>query len=310
MEGHGEGTVISRTAAELVHDAHAEQGEGPTWNGQAGTLDWVDIAGQCIHRFDPRSGEDVCIPTGQDIGAIGLRSRGGYILALRDGFALMEEGTSRWSMLAEVEAADLTMRMNDGKADGRGRFWAGTIPYDPLPFEPGSGRGALYRLDPDGTVTRVLTGLGISNGLDWTMDDRTMYFIDSFDWTIDCFDFDLSEGSLGNRRKILDVENDTSSPAGLSIADGMTLDAEGHLWIAMYGKGEVHRYTPTGCLEAIVDVDATGVSSCAFGGDDLGDLYITSQSRMPGGDDPRRHPGGLFRVRPGVSGRPPRMFAG
>src|SRR3984893_18658400 len=259
-----------RIEAEVVVDAAARHGEGPVWHPVQHTLDWVDIMAGHIHRYDPRTGRDVVIDVGQPVGAIAPRRAGGYVLAVEQGFALLDpSGNSR--VVAYVEHDEPPRRMNDGGCDSAGRFWAGTMAYD---FAPGA--GALYRLDPDFTVTEMLAGVTISNGLDWTDDDRTMYYIDSPAHSVDAFDFDGRSGRISNRRRVVEVPSDPTSPNGSTVPDGMTLDAEGFLWVAVYGASEVRRYSPDGRIHCVVTVPACAVTSCSFGGEDLSDLYITS----------------------------------
>jgi sugar lactone lactonase YvrE len=191
--------------------------------------------------------------------------------------------------------------MNDGKCDERGRFWAGTMACDARP-----GRGALYRLDPAYSVSCVLRGLSIPNGVDWSSDGRTMYFADSGERRIDCFDWDAETGTIAGRRPFVGFGRDEGVP------DGLTVDAEGYLWVAMWGGWCVRRYAPDGQLARVVEVPVARVSSCAFGGPDLRDLYITTASGGLDAAERERQPdaGGVFRLRTDVSGRPPNSFAG
>jgi len=305
--------MIASLTTELVLDAHAELGEGPVWHPREQVLYWVDITRNQVHRLDPRSGEDTVMDVGQAVGAVVPRTAGGLAVAVQDGFGLVD-GDGRLTMIAPVQADDPSIRMNDGKCDSQGRFWAGTMAYDIRP-----GGGALYRLNPDHSVHTMLTGVTISNGLDWTDDDRTMYHIDSLDGHgtdhlslgVDAFDFDAATGSMANRRRVAEVPNDLTAPTGFIAPDGMTLDSQGHLWVAVHGAGEVRRFDPAGTLVGVVELPVLGVTSVAFGGDDLADLYVTTNTTFPAGDA-RAHPneGGIFRCRPGVRGRPANMFAG
>jgi len=283
--------------AELVLDAHAELGEGPVWDQDRQQLVWVNITGNAVHRYDPVSGADEQQDTGQAVGAAALRAAGGLVLAIRDGFARLEG--SRLTMIAATEANRPGNRMNDGKVDPAGRFWAGTMAFDATPAA-----GSLYRLGPDHTVQTVLTGLTISNGLDWSPDGHTMYFIDSGSRGVDAFDFDLTTGAITNRRRLIDL-----AAAG-GLPDGMTVDATGQLWVALWGAGRVQRYEPDGSLTAVVSLPVTQVTSCAFGGADLDDLYMTSAATALSEDQLRQQPcaGGLFRCRPGVTGKASTLF--
>jgi sugar lactone lactonase YvrE len=288
--------------AELVLDARARHGEGPVWHPTEHTLDWVDIMAGHLHRYDPRTDRDEVIDVGRPIGAFAPRASGGYVLAVEHGFGVLEP-SGEVRVVAQIATPGPPQRMNDGKCDGAGRFWAGTMAYD---FAPGA--AALYRLDPDFKVTTMLGGVTLSNGLDWTVDDRTMYYIDSPTHRIDAFDFDLSIGAISGRRRLIDVPSDTTAQAGETVPDGMTLDAEGYLWVAIHGASEVRRYSPRGEIECIVRLPVCGVTSCAFGGEELTDLYITSMVVFNNDREPPA--GALFKCTPGVRGRPARLFAG
>jgi sugar lactone lactonase YvrE len=288
-------------AVELVLDAHARVGEGPVWDDVNGTLVWVDIMSNAVHRYDPAKDQDRAIDVGQPVGAAALRRDGnGLVVALRDGFGLLDEGSGQVQIVTPVEADVPTNRMNDGKADPAGRFFAGTMGFDETP-----GSGAMYRLDPDRQVTRLFGGVSISNGLDWSLDGSQMYYIDSPTQGVDVFDFNSATGSLANRQRLITIAPQEGLP------DGMTVDAEGALWVALHGSGSVRRYTPDGRVDQVVRVPPTMVTCCAFGGPDLTDLYITTMSLGLSEEAKRAQPlaGALFRCRPGVRGRPPNRFA-
>ena len=287
--------------AELVLDARAELGEGALWDPRTDRLLWVDITKSEGHEFDPRSGRDTAIDVGAHVGTVAPRARGGLVVALVDGFAAVD-GSGRVTMLAEVEADRAENRMNDGKCDSAGRLWAGTMTYGAKP----SG-GSLYRLDADLTVHKMLEGVSISNGIGWSLDDRLMYYIDSLAHGLDVFDFNPRTGEIAGRRRLVDV------PEEQGVPDGMTVDAQGYLWVAIYGAGRVQRYSPGGELDLIVEVpQASKVTSCAFGGPGLQELYITTaRERLT--DELGREQirgGGLFKASAGVAGLPSRAFAG
>lgn len=292
---------VDDLAVELVLDAHARVGEGPVWDDASGTLVWVDIMSNAVHRYDPAKERDHVMDVGQPVGAAGLRRGGtGLVLALRDGFGFLDESSVQVELVAAVEANVPTNRMNDGKCDAGGRFWAGT-----MAFEVTAGAGALYRLDADLQVSRVVSGVTLSNGLDWSPDGRQMYYIDSTTQGVDVFDFEPADGSLGARRRLI------TFPPAEGLPDGMTVDAEGGLWIALHGSGTIRRYTSDGLVDRVVRIPATMVTSCAFGGADLTDLYITTMSLGLSAEGRRAQPlaGGLFRCRPGVRGLPAHRFA-
>lgn len=275
-------------------------GEGPTWDERRGVLIWVDIWAGRVHAYDPSTGSDEAVDVGQPVGAAVPRERGGYALALRDGFAFLEPDGAVTSV-AKVEDDIAGNRMNDGKCDRHGRFWAGTMAADQSP-----GAGALYRLDPDLAVTRVLTDVTISNGLAWSLDDATMYYIDTPTGGVDAFDYDPLTGELENRRRVIDV------PAEAGTPDGMALDEEGFLWVALFGGGAVRRYSPEGALDRMVEVPATNTTSCAFAGPELDELYITSAQEGLSAGELAAQPlaGALFRHRPGTRGLRTERFGG
>jgi sugar lactone lactonase YvrE len=285
---------------ETILDAHAAVGEGPVWDERTNRLFWVDIMGHKLHVYDPASGHDAVVDVGQPVGAAALRESGGMVLALRDGFALLDADLSNLQWVAHVEHDIPTNRMNDGKCDPAGRFWAGTMAF--APKEPA---GALYRLDPDLTVTLVVDDITLSNGLDWSLDNKRMYYIDSTSQQVDTFDYDLATGSLGERRTAITIPRDEGLP------DGMTVDAEGGVWVALHGSGTVRRYLPDGTVDRIVQLPVRMVTCPAFGGPDYGDLYITTMNHGMSEEALREYPlsGALFRCRPGVKGRPAFRFA-
>jgi sugar lactone lactonase YvrE len=293
--------MISVSDAELVIDSQAELGEGPVWDAGAGCLWFVDILRGRVHRFDPVANNVRTFETGSMVGAVAPTERGDLMLAVHDGFARLDLGTGQATLFAAVEADRPDQRMNDGKCDPAGRFWAGTMALD----ERG-GAGALYRLDPDGRVHTMLRHVSISNGLDWTADGRVMYFVDSPTQSVDAFDFDVASGAISNRRTLLRIGPAHGTP------DGLTLDAEDFLWVALWGGGGVRRFTPDGRLDAVVRLPTMYPTSCAFGGPDLRDLYITTAtirlSDTERADQPKA--GGLFRFRPAVGGRPSYRFKG
>ena len=281
--------------------AAADIGEGPVWDEIEGVLHWVDILAGVIHRFEPDTGRDTTISVGQPVGAVVPRAGGGLALAVRDGFALMDpSGTIR--LVARVEEDLASNRMNDGKCDAEGRFWAGTTDEE----DSRAGAGALYRLDTSLVVTRMLGGVTLSNGLDWSPDGSTMYHIDTPTHGVDAYDFDRSTGEILNRRRLIDVEPGQGSP------DGMTVDADGYLWIALWDGGRLRRYSPSGLLDRVISLPVSRITSCAFGGPDLEDLYVTSARRGLSWSILQEQPlaGSLFRLRPGVRGLPPHRFRG
>jgi sugar lactone lactonase YvrE len=220
---------------------------------------------------------------------------------MREGFALLlDDGTEQ--RLASPYAERPGLRFNDGRADRAGRFWADSLAYDLSP-----GKAALFRLDPDGSVRTMVEGLWLGNGLDWSPDDLLLYLVDTKYQRVELFDFDKANGELSKRRRFLDV------PEAVGHPDGLTVDADGCIWVALYNGGGAHRYTPDGRLETIVQTPgAKQVTSCAFGGPALDVLYLPTAREHLNASDLAQQPraGDLFAVRTGVRGQPTAAFAG
>jgi len=285
----------------LVVDCHNLLGEGPWWDAATGILLWVDIDGRLLQRFDPRSGRTSGRELDQAASAVAARAGGGLALAMEDGVWITESDAGVARRLVAIEAGDALTRMNDAACDRAGRLWVGSMARDGQPRA-----GALYRVGQDGSVERVLDGVSISNGIDWSPDDRIMYYVDSALRRVDILDYDLATGRASGRRTLIELPDDAGLP------DGLTVDAEGYLWVAMWEGWSVRRYSPTGDLDRIVRLPVSKVTSCAFGGADLGDLYITSASSGLSDAEQEDQPlaGGLFAVRPGVRGREATPFGG
>lgn len=287
---------------ECILDAKATLGEGAIWDARRQVLYWVDIEAGRLHRFDPAAGDNRTYELGQRVGAVVPRARGGVMLAMERGFASMDLTTGAITFWADPEAHLPKNRFNDGKCDPRGRFWAGTISQDRQP-----GAASLYCLEPDGTVRTMLRGVTNSNGIAWSLGHDTMYYIDTPTRQVTAFDYDPRSGNIDHPRAVISIPADWGKP------DGMTIDAEGMLWIALWDGGCVTRWDPqTGRLLEKLPVPARRVTSCAFGGSDLGDLYITTARAGLSEGELAAQPaaGGLFRARPGVRGVPAFEFQG
>jgi sugar lactone lactonase YvrE len=288
--------------AELVADTRCELGEGPIWDEAAQELVWVDIMASRVLRYRPTDGRVTTIETPSHVGSVAVRQSGGLVGALVDGFWVTDDGPGEWRPFARVGADDPEIRFNDGKCDPRGRFLAGTMRYDKQ-----TGAGALYRLEPDGRVDQILDDVTISNGLAWTPDGGTMYYIDTPTRRVDVFEYDLPAGRMSERRPWLVL-----GPDEPGNPDGQTIDTDGGLWVAMWGAAAVYRYDEHGRLDVVVRVPASHVTSCTFGGPDLDDLYITCAWSERSDAERAAEPlaGSLFQVRPGRRGHPPVTFAG
>jgi sugar lactone lactonase YvrE len=293
--------MIRSLEAEVAVPAQGQLGEGPVWDAGRGVLRWVDILAGHVHAVDPATGAGTWFDAGDPVGTVGLTRSGRLVLALVDGFALADHDGQRLTRMPGFSIDRAVIRFNDGKPDPWGNFCAGTMAWD----ETGSPPGSLYRLGPDGAVIELLGDVGLSNGLDWTDDRRLFYYADSNSGRVDLFDTDPETGTLAARRPFVTV------PEADGIPDGLTLDAEGCVWLAVWGSGELRRYTPAGLLDTVVRLPARQVTSAAFGGPDLGTLYITCawEGLSPADRAQQPHAGDIFACVPGVTGRPPFLFA-
>ena len=285
--------------ADLALDAQCELGEGPIWDHRIGRLLFADINGHRIHTFDPASGSHLWADCGEYVSAIALAAQGGYLITLQHDIAWFD-GARVGERPLTVESGRRT-RFNDGYVDPRGRFWAGTMSLDRKPEQ-----GALYRIDmnPGPWVTRVLDRVTTSNGIDWSEDGRLMYYVDTGRRTIDVFDFDLDRAAISNRRTLVTFPEPSGKP------DGLVLDAEGGIWVALYRGGVVQRYSPEGRLLQQIELPVSCPTKCAFGGPDLDQLYITTARAALSDEERARQPhaGSLFVAKPGVRGRLANLF--
>lgn len=291
-----------RLAAELVLDARADTAERPVWDDRLRRLLWVNVPRGELHLFDPASGRDeIAVRHDQPVGCAALRGIGGFVVGDRDGFALFDPASARPSLRIRLDRANRTVRMNDGVCDPIGRFVAGTLDLE------GDG-GALYRLEASAWGYRVDVlerGVREANGLDWSVDGSVLYWIDTARGSVFAFDYDIARGTVANRRVFVEIDHTAGVP------DGLIVDAEGGVWVALYGGGAVRRYDPTGRLTMEVAVPVRRPTCPTFGGVDLDVLFITSQRVAPNDPDYPDQPeaGGIFACRPGVIGRPARRFA-
>ena len=271
----------------------SELGESPVWLDDRAELAWVDIQRGLIELLAVASGRVRTIPVGEMIGSIAPTRSGNLVAGVASGFVQVDLGTGRVRRLATLERADPTIRMNDGKADPWGRFWAGTMGIDKRPDA-----GALYCLEPDLRLSVALDPVTISNGLDWSADRRSMFYVDTPTQRVDRFDLEADGLGLRNRRTFATQALADGAP------DGLTLDTAGGLWLALWGGFAVTGYGPSGEVEARIALPASHVTSCTFGGPDLGDLYITTAFAELTEAERAAQPlaGRAFRCRPGVLG--------
>jgi sugar lactone lactonase YvrE len=285
--------------ATLLADVRALLGEGPVWDARVERVAWVDIEGKTLHMTEPATGITQSFAMPERIGVAAPRDSGGFVAALEDGFwGIDAEGNVE--RLVPVDTEGGRLRFNDGACDPAGRFWAGTMAHANSP-----GAGSLYRLDADLSLKRVLDDVTISNGIGWSPDGATMYYVDTPTMRIDAFDYDLGTGEPSNRRPFVEIE-------GPGRPDGLCVDVEGGVWVALWPGWAVRRYLADGTLDAVIPVPVAKVSSCAFGGHGLGQLYITTAQVDLTDEEHDAQPlaGGLFTASPGVRGVAKASFGG
>jgi sugar lactone lactonase YvrE len=273
-----------------------ELGEGPLWSAAEHKLYWVDIMAGNFHRVTPGQRDVETFSVGQPLGSMGFREGGGFILALKNGFHLWDPARQTLEFLADPEVDKPHARFNDGKVDRRGRFWAGTT--------DDNGNSRLYRYDPDRSLYVMETGVTCSNGLGWSPDNTIMYYSDSQILTVYAYDFDLDSGEIDNRRIFLHREQ--------GDPDGLTVDGEGCVWIAVWGGWCVERYDPDGKLMARIDMPVEFPTCPIFGGAAMDELYVTSAWIALGAERRHEQPlaGDLFRIHTDVKGIEESKFAG
>lgn len=288
--------------ATIALKAYAVLGEGAFWNYKTQELYWVDIEGARLHVYDPVSTINRSYDMPSRIGTVVPAEGNTAVVALEDGVYKFDLDTQTLSLLTKIEADKSGNRLNDGKCDPRGRLWVGSMSIEEEPHA-----GGLYRVDPDGNVTRHLEHVTISNGIVWTSDQRTMYYIDTNTHQVWAYDFDVAAGTISGERLAVYIEPGMGSP------DGMTIDEEDMIWVALWEGSAVARFNPVnGELLEKIDVPALKVTSCAFGGPELDTLFITSASINLTSDQQRIYPdaGSLFSVKPGVKGVKAPFFGG
>lgn len=273
-----------------VVDIRTEVGEGPVWDDRAQVLWWVDVKARTLFRFDPASGENRAWPMPKSIGCVVPRAQGGLIGAFQTGFKAIDPDTGAVTPIADPEPDQPGNRFNDGKCDRRGRPFAGT----------------LYRLDADRSIHVMRREVYVSNGLDWSLDDRLMYYTDSLRRLIWVYDYDPAAGTMAGERVFARIPEDAGVP------DGLCVDADGFVWGAHWGGWRVTRYAPDGSIERVLEMPVPQPSSCTFGGPDLTTLYVTSAALNMTAEDLAKatQGGGLFAIEVGVRGQRACRFAG
>ena len=280
------------TPVEVALSVRMQHAEGPLWDAATARLWWVDIPAERVHCWYPESSEHSSWSTTGQPGGVVLGATGEPVVASPEGLAVLDRTTGTLDLRVPIEQDRPENRANDAKVDSRGRVWIGTMAFDKRPRN-----AALYRVDGD-RVTRVVDGLTISNGPAFDEPRGLLYLADTAHCVVDVFDLDRATGALSGRRRFLDFSTEQLWP------DGMTVDAEGMLWVALGRAGAVHRYRAEGTLDGVVELPTSNPTSVVFGGGDGGDLYITtswvdSERRA---DEPLA--GAIFHCRPGVTAQP------
>eukprot|EP00066_Takifugu_rubripes_P003842 XP_003966758.1 PREDICTED: regucalcin [Takifugu rubripes] len=299
---------MASVKVDCVVKARALIGEGPVWEESERSLLFVDIYGRKIHRWHPDTDRTQSMETGNMVGFAVPRRSGGYVAGIGRSIVAVDWSTRTTTSMAEVDEDKGNTRLNDGKVDPYGRLFAGTMAIEERPAELERHQGSLYSVTSDLTVTKHLDKVDISNGMDWSLDHRTFFYIDSLALTIDAFDYDSDSGLIGNRRVVYRMEE------GEGLPDGMAIDVKGHLWVACYNGGRVINIDPAvGVRLQTVSLPVKKTTSCCFGGPDYCDLYVTSASLGLNESERRDQPlaGSIFKVSGlGVKGRPAQSFSG
>ena len=293
---------------ECVVDSKSWLAEGPVWSPAEKALYWTDVPAYTIHRWTPATGERRSWRTPEMVTSMSIRSQDGLTVATTGRVNNWDPDTDRHECLAVPEANLPDNRSNDGKCDRRGRFWLGSMQNNLNP--DGSDKpltastGNLWRIDGDGSCHCMETGIGVSNTLAWSPDNKVMYFGDSLAG-IYAYDFDIDNGEVANRRDFAKTENPE-----LGVPDGSAIDAEGFLWNARWDGGCLLRWAPDGTIDRKVAFPCRRVTSAVFGGDDLDILYVTTARDLGAGTSEHALAGGIFALSPGVRGLPEVPFPG
>ncbi|XP_058514552.1 regucalcin isoform X1 [Ochotona princeps] len=300
--------TMSSIKIECVLPEKCHCGESPVWEESSGSLLFVDIPGKKLCRWNPLTKAVQRMTVEAPVSSVALRQSGGYVATIGTRFCTVNLQDQSVVTLATVDKDKKNNRFNDGKVDPAGRFFAGTMAEETAPAVLERHQGSLYALFPDHQVKKYFDQVDISNGLDWSLDHKIFYYIDSLAYSVDAFDYDLHTGEISNRRSIYKLEKEEQIP------DGMCIDTEGKLWVACYNGGRVIRLDPeTGKRLQTVKLPVDKTTSCCFGGKDYSELYVTCARDGLDPDSLARQPeaGGIFKITGlGVKGIAPYAYAG
>ncbi len=284
-----------------LFDVRAEHGEGPLWDPVEGNLYWVDLFQGRYFKANLKEQTVEHHEVGQALGVMALRKKWGMVVAVENGFALWNEDARNLQIIKSTPISDEpALRFNDGAVDPAGRFFAGTMAWDEQ-----SRLGKLYRLDANFVIKELDNNLYISNGMGWSMDRKTFYFIDTLQHAVFAYDYDLPSGDISNRRVFIRFAED-------ELPDGMTMDSNDGFWIALYGGGKIVRFDASGKRTGEIPLPVQHPTSCCFGGRDMKTLFITTSQKELSEDERRENPlaGRLFYLETDVRGKPERRFRG
>ena len=278
----------------------SELGESPMWDRAAGALWWIDIYKPTLNRFDPQTGRNEEITLDQNIHAIAVRETGGLVGSFEHGIGFIDPDSASVTTVADP-IGEVEAKYNDGKCDRDGRFWTGSMSNDWV-----TPVGCLFRFDADQAAHTMDTGFKLSNGMGWSPDNRTMYFTDFGQSTIFAYDYDATTGGIENRRPFVEI------PEGQGQPDGMTVDAEGCLWVALWNGWAVARFDPDGKRVETIELPIIRPTSCMYGGPDFATMYLTSATLLLTEQELAGQPlaGAVFAIDTGVRGVAEPKFAG
>jgi sugar lactone lactonase YvrE len=283
--------MISKTemSLEIVVEHTCLLGEGPVWDARRKMICWVDILNGIIHQYAPGQKKHTTISVHQMIGSLAVCTSGNFIAALKKGLAFINSINGEMKMIADPESHLPHNRFNDGKCDPAGRFWAGTMSLSEAP-----NAGSVYMVERDLLITKKIESVTISNGMAWSADHKTFYYIDTPTWEVVAYDYDKDTAHISNKRVIINIAKEDGCP------DGMTIDSDGMLWIAHWDGWQVTRWNPLTAEKLYhIKLPVARVTSCTFGGENLEDLYITSAKVGITQEELKKQPlaGSLFVIR-------------
>ena len=278
----------------VAYKTDTKLGEGALWNHETNELYWISIEGKLLNIFNPKTRQNRSLPTASQIGTVVPKNKDEALIALVDGIYTMNLHTGEATLFSDMKDVLTGCKLNDGKCDPSGRLWVGSMGW-----QQEKGKAKLFTIKNDSSVTTKIDSITISNGIVWTKDKKTMYYIDTPTSQIKAYDYDNATGDISNERVAVEISEDLGHP------DGMAIDVEGMVWVGMWNGNAVIRFNPkTGKLLQKIEVPAHNVTSCAFGGDNLETLYITTARVDMTDDEIEKYPlaGSVFKVNPGVKG--------